>query len=53
MDQSQNFEISREILDYHNEEDLKFKASSGLSEEIVRQISKDKNEPEWMLREEA
>lgn len=42
-------EISREALDHFNPEDLKFRAKIGLSEEIVRQISKDKNEPEWML----
>src|SRR3989344_7178484 len=33
-----------------NKEDLKFKSPEGLNEEIVRHISKDKNEPEWMLR---
>ncbi|MBS3064717.1 MAG: Fe-S cluster assembly protein SufB, partial [DPANN group archaeon] len=33
-----------------NKEDLKFKSSEGLNEELVRKISKDKNEPEWMLK---
>lgn len=42
-------EISRDIFDHYNPEDLKFKALPGLNEEIVRKISKDKNEPEWML----
>jgi Fe-S cluster assembly protein SufB len=42
-------DISREALDHYNPEDLKFRAEIGLSEEVVRQISKDKNEPEWML----
>jgi len=42
--------ISREKYDKANPEDLKFRAPKGLSEELVRQISKDKNEPEWMLQ---
>jgi len=45
-----NISINREIYDSHNPEKLKFKAQPGLSEEVVRQISKDKNEPEWMLQ---
>ena len=48
--QLQDFEIRREIYDSHNEEKLKFKASPGLTEELVKQISRDKNEPEWMLK---
>jgi len=48
--QIQDFEIRREIYDDHNEERLKFKAEPGITEELVRQISKDKNEPEWMLK---
>jgi len=39
----------REIYDKRNAEDLKFKSPEGLTEELVRQISKDKNEPKWML----
>ena len=42
--------ITREVLDSFNPEDLAFRAALGLSEEIVRQISRDKNEPEWMLQ---
>lgn len=41
--------MNREIYDNKNKEDLKFKSELGLSEEIVRLISKHKNEPEWML----
>jgi Fe-S cluster assembly protein SufB len=33
-----------------NPENLKFKSPEGLTEELVRRISKDKNEPEWMLQ---
>lgn len=31
-----------------NPEDLRFKSPEGLTPELVRQISKDKDEPEWM-----
>ena len=41
--------IDRENYDHYNEERLTFKAEPGINEKIVRQISKDKNEPEWML----
>ena len=50
MNQGKTLEISREIYDSFSKEDLVFKAKPGLSEELVRQISKDKNEPEWMLK---
>ncbi len=48
--QDQNLELNRDVFDHYNPEDLKFRALPGLNEEIVRQISKDKNEPEWMLK---
>jgi Fe-S cluster assembly protein SufB len=48
-EQKNVLEINRENYDHFNEERLTFKAQPGLSEELVRQISKDKNEPEWML----
>ena len=47
---NQPTEITKAAYDDHNPENLKFKAEEGLSEELVRQISKDKNEPEWMLQ---
>ena len=45
-----NLKITRDIYDKPNPEKLIFKSKPGLSEEIVRQISKDKKEPEWMLK---
>ena len=42
--------IDRENYDHHNEENLQFKAEPGINEQIVRKISADKNEPEWMLQ---
>ncbi|MBI2657546.1 Fe-S cluster assembly protein SufB [Candidatus Woesearchaeota archaeon] len=35
---------------FHDKEEFVFKAKRGLSKEIVEQISKIKNEPEWMLK---
>ena len=42
-------QITRETFDHYNPERLKFKSKPGISEEVVRKISSDKNEPEWML----
>tara|TARA_Y100000310_G_C20670847_1_gene810197 strand:+ start:577 stop:1974 length:1398 start_codon:yes stop_codon:yes gene_type:complete len=42
--------ISKEIFECKNPEKLKFKSPKGLTEEIVREISLDKNEPKWMLQ---
>ena len=49
-DDMKNFEINRETYDHYNEERLTFKAIPGLTKELVRRISKEKNEPEWMLQ---
>ena len=46
----QQIEISRENYDHYNPENLTFKAEPGITEKLVKQISKDKNEPEWMLK---
>ncbi|OIO40304.1 Fe-S cluster assembly protein SufB [Candidatus Pacearchaeota archaeon CG09_land_8_20_14_0_10_30_9] len=40
----------KEIYSKSNKEDLKFKSPEGLTKELVIQISKDKKEPEWMLK---
>src|SRR3989344_5497773 len=45
-----NVEISRDRFDHFNEERLIYQAEEGLTEELVREISKQKNEPEWMLQ---
>lgn len=45
-----DIEISRAIYDSPDEHKSKFIAKPGLNEEIVRLISKTKNEPEWMLQ---
>ncbi|MDE1848857.1 MAG: Fe-S cluster assembly protein SufB [Nanoarchaeota archaeon] len=48
--QSAGLEISREVFDHYNPENLKFRASPGLDDNVVRKISADKGEPEWMLQ---
>tara|TARA_Y100000310_G_C20671785_1_gene810695 strand:- start:1236 stop:2657 length:1422 start_codon:yes stop_codon:yes gene_type:complete len=48
--QHKEIEISRSNYDHYNAEDLTFKAPLGINEKIVREISKDKKEPEWMLQ---
>ncbi len=42
--------LNREILDTANEERLTLRALPGITEKVVRMISKDKNEPAWMLQ---
>lgn len=42
--------IDRERFDHRNEESYSYKADPGITEELVRAISKDKNEPDWMLK---
>ncbi|MEK6861042.1 MAG: Fe-S cluster assembly protein SufB, partial [Nanoarchaeota archaeon] len=46
----EEFLINREKLDHRNPERAVLKAPEGLTEETVRLISSDKNEPEWMLQ---
>ena len=43
------FDVSRELYDDANKDKSKYKSKPGVTEEIVREISKQKNEPEWML----
>lgn len=42
-------DITRELYDAADEEKFIFKVDDGISEEVVRQISAYKKEPEWML----
>ena len=49
MAKTQIDEINRNIYDIKNQDDYEFKMQKGLSREIVEQISKRKNEPDWML----
>ena len=42
-------ELDRGIYDIIEDVEISKKLDKGLTEEIVREISKEKNEPEWML----
>ncbi|MDY6774589.1 MAG: Fe-S cluster assembly protein SufB [Halobacteria archaeon] len=39
----------RERFDHRNPERSEYKSEKGLSEEIIREISEEKDEPDWML----
>lgn len=42
-------EIDRTVYDIKDAEHASFKVNKGLTPDIVRQISKEKNDPDWML----
>ncbi|HIH47571.1 TPA: Fe-S cluster assembly protein SufB, partial [Candidatus Woesearchaeota archaeon] len=50
VEKMKDFNINRSIYDDANEDQSVFVAKPGLSEELVREISKQKKEPEWMLQ---
>lgn len=51
MEINKNFEIDRSKYDKANlNSKSKYIAKPGLSEELIKKISSDKNEPEWMLK---
>ncbi|MDO4295679.1 MAG: Fe-S cluster assembly protein SufB [bacterium] len=41
-------DIDRSLYDFRNEEKDVYKVEQGLTEEIVEQISREKNDPQWM-----
>ena len=41
-------EINRNIYDVKNKDEYDFKIKKGLTKEIIEEISKQKNDPEWM-----
>ena len=42
-------DIDRSFYDFRFEDKDKYQVDSGLTEDIIRQISKEKNDPDWML----
>ncbi len=42
-------DIDRELYDFRFDSADSYRLESGLTEEIVRQLSQEKNDPEWML----
>jgi Fe-S cluster assembly protein SufB len=45
----QKKQTSRELFNHHNPVSATYRTTGGLTEEVIRQISASKNEPEWML----
>lgn len=43
-------DVNRSIYDIKDELEFSFKSDLGLTEDIIREISEKKNEPEWMLQ---
>jgi Fe-S cluster assembly protein SufB len=48
--QQLGLEINRERFDHKNQEKFTTKADKGLTKETLKLISKEKNEPDWMLQ---
>lgn len=46
---SQVDDINRSIYDIKEQGEYSYKADNGLTEEVIREISAKKEEPEWML----
>jgi Fe-S cluster assembly protein SufB len=46
---SQVEDVNRSIYDIKDKVEYSYKADTGLTEEVIREISKEKDEPEWML----
>ena len=47
---SQVEDVNRSIYDIKDKVEYSYKADTGLTEEVIREISKEKDEPEWMLQ---
>ena len=46
---SQVEDINRSIYDVKDRVEYSYKADRGLTEDVIREISREKDEPEWML----
>ena len=46
---SQVEDINRSIYDVKDEVEYSYKADKGLTADVIREISREKDEPEWML----
>lgn len=42
-------DIERGIYDIKNKDEASYRVNKGLTEDIIREISREKNEPEWLL----
>ena len=43
-------EVDRNIYDFKNKDDYEFKMKKGLNKEIIEEISRQKNDPDWMRK---
>lgn len=48
--EQKNFKLDRSLYDQADVSHTRFSAGKGLSEEVVREISRQKNEPAWLLK---
>ena len=48
MSKNNIYEINRGVYDIKNEDNYDFKIQKGITRDIIEEISKQKNEPEWM-----
>ncbi len=44
-----HFDVNRTLYEQANEDRSRYRATPGLTEDVVREISSQKNEPNWML----
>ena len=44
-------EINKKMFDFHTPDHYAYRAKKGLSEQVIRDISKMKGEPDWMLEQ--
>jgi len=47
---SEIIDINRETYDHYNKDRVIYKTAEGITKETIKQISKQKKEPEWMLK---
>ena len=50
MGKSEIDEINRNIYDIKNKDNYEYKIKKGLTPEIIKEISKQKQDPEWMKK---
>ncbi len=48
MSKTEVNDINRNIYDIKNKDEYEFKMKKGLTKEIIEEISKQKNDPDWM-----
>ena len=48
MAKTQIDDIDRKIYDFKNKDDYDYKIQKGITKEIIEEISRQKNDPDWM-----